>query len=126
MTTITRKVTLDDLRALLDDPPRANVAWVEGDDVRAAPVLFRRIEGRYWIGTRSNESAALPTGGSSIVLLVDDGYLYFDLRGARITGVTARPESLPPALDRDAAWLEVLVERSTAWHYGTLRKRDLS
>jgi len=121
---ITRKVTLVDLRDLLDDPPRANVAWIDADGIRAAPVRFRLIDGRYWICGRGDGPGASPAAGQRVVLLIDDGYLYFDLRGARIAGRTERSGTAPAEFHGDANWLELIVERTTAWHYGFLRRRQ--
>jgi hypothetical protein len=119
LTEITRSVTADDLRSLLDGASEATIAWVEDGHLTSWPTAFNSREGRYRFG--------LPAGtmseGVVVSLSVDAGAMYFDLRGVRVRGPVKRidaPEGTAPSLE----WFEVGVERETAWHYGTLRENE--
>jgi hypothetical protein len=119
LTEITRSATSNDLRPLLEAARDATIAWVADGRLASAPVAFRFNEGQYRFGT--------PAGTLSddvvVSLSVDDGAMYFDLRGVRVRGPVRRidaPEGTVPSLD----WFEVGVERETAWHYGTLREHE--
>ena len=118
---ITRTATLDDLRDLLDRPPRAYLAFDDHEAIAAAPVTFRFIDGHYLV--RLDESAgARPGPGDSAMLLVDDGHYSLQLRGLRIRGRLAESgEMLPPPV-ASTGWLELLPEKIICWDYGSMRK----
>lgn len=114
--TVTRAVTPEDLGDLLDQPPRAAVATVRDGRVDAVPVEFRHEGGRYFV-----RSAAGLAAGARAALLVDDGCYHAELRGISVRGDLAAPEGPPAGLED---FLEVVPERTSAWHYGAMRKRD--
>lgn len=122
MKRVTRTATLDDLRDLLDRPPRAYLAFDDHGAVAAAPVTFRFANGHYLI--RLDESAAArPRPGDSAMLLVDDGHYSLQLRGFRIRGRLAESgEILPPPV-AGTGWLELLPGKVICWDYGSMRKR---
>jgi hypothetical protein len=113
MKRVTRAVDLDDLRDLVEAPPRAYLAYNDAGAPAAAPVRCRRDGERWFI--------ALPPlvkldAGANVALLVDDGHYYGELRGFRIRGRLA-PGA--PGGER-----ELLPERTVAWHYGAMRRRQ--
>lgn len=116
MTSITRAVTANDLAELLTLARRASVAWNRFSQIAAEPAAFRFQDGRYLIGVPPETL----TEGVEVAVLIDDGPMYFDLRGVRIRGqVTAVEQGQGDGLE----WFEVKPELEVAWHYGTLRER---
>jgi hypothetical protein len=108
---ITRAVALEDLRDLIDAPQNAYLAYVVDGAPEAVRVACRR-DGERWLVT-------LPPGtsipdGARVVLLIDDGEFYFELRGVRVRG-TLR--------DAGDGTREVLPEKIVTWDYGSMRKR---
>jgi hypothetical protein len=71
--------------------------------------------GRYLIG--------LPPSALSehteVAILVDEGPLYFNLRGVRVRGRVSRVHENGDGFE----WFEVKPDRDVAWHYGKLRER---
>lgn len=114
----TRLVRIDDVRDLLQSPPRANIAWASGDAVAAAPVALRYDGGRWLIGIAAG--APMPRAGDVVSVMVDDGVWFFDLRGVWVRGPAAPAEPRPGATP-GLSWLEVTPDKSVAWHYATLR-----
>jgi len=109
---ITRAVSLDALSDLIDAPRNAHLAWVAEGAPEAVRVDARR-DGERWLVT-------LPPGtsipdGARVVLLLDDGEFYFELRGIRVRGTL-----------RDAAGgaREVVPEKIITWDYGAMRQRE--
>lgn len=122
MKRVTRTATLDDLRDLLDRPPRAYLAFDAGETIAAAPVAFRFVAGRYLV--RSDESAsARPKPGDAAMLLVDGGHYSLQLRGFRVRGKLVEPAGGLPQPVASADWLELQPEKVICWDYGSLRKR---
>lgn len=114
---VTRSVTPEDLRPLLENPRRATMAYVSGGAIQVMPVAFHLDDGRYIVG--------LPTGmeppPGRVKVLVDDGPWYFDLRGVWARG---RLASCPPpaGASLERAWFELSTEKAVAWHYGRMRE----
>jgi hypothetical protein len=107
---ITRTVELADLRDLIEAPEQAHLAYVVDGAPEAVRVAMRR-DGERWLIT-------LPAGtsipdGARVVLLLDDGVFYFELRGVRVRG-TLRD-------CRDSTH-EVVQEKITTWDYGAMRE----
>ena len=113
---ITRAVTPEDLRDLLTQPPRAAVATVRDGRAEAVPVEFRYESGRYFVRATDGLEA-----GARAALLIDDGCYHAELRGISIRGHLVAPGEAPAGLE---GFLEVVPERTSAWHYGAMRKRD--
>jgi len=108
---ITRAVGLEDLRDLVEAPPSAYLAYVAEGAPEAVRVASRR-DGERWLVT-------LPPGtsipdGARVVLLIDDGEFYFELRGVRVRG------TLREAGDGTR---EVVPEKIVCWDYGSMRRR---
>jgi hypothetical protein len=110
---VTRAVELEDLRDLIEASPRAYLAYVSDGAPEAVRVASRR-SGERWLVT-------LPPGtsipdGARVVLLIDDGEFYFELRGVRVRG-TLR--------DTGDGTLEFVPEKTVCWDYGSMRRRTL-
>ena len=114
---ITRAVQPEDLRELLEHPPRATLAFVRGPAIQAVPVAFQFHAGRYLVGLP--EDAAPP--GGRVKLLIDDGPWYFDLRGVWARGSLA-PCERPAGASEGLTWFELTPEKTAAWHYGSMRE----
>ena len=56
------------------------------------------------------------------MLLIDDGWFYFELRGLRVRGAL-RDNAAPPGLDPELRWLELEPSKINAWDYGSMRAR---
>ena len=116
MTRVTRTVSTESLRRLLEHPPRATLAFVRDGAIEVLPVAFRLVDGRYLFGA-DTAGGPLPAKAK---LLIDDGPWYFDLRGTWMRGAIGccePPSGGDPALD----WYELAPEKTVAWHYGELR-----
>jgi hypothetical protein len=114
---VTRAVKPEDLRELLEHPPRATLAFVREGRIEAIPVAFRWHGGRYFAGLP--EGADAPAG--RVKLLVDDGPWYFDLRGVWVRGALA-PCEAPAGAPEGLSWFELTPEKTAAWHYGRMRE----
>jgi hypothetical protein len=108
---ITRTVDLAALSDLIDRPPRAYLAYVLEGAPDAVRVTCRR-DGVRWLVTLPSNTA-IPEG-TRVVLLIDDGEFYFELRGVRVRG-TLR--------DAGDGTREVLPEKIVTWDYGSMRRR---
>lgn len=117
MKRVTRAVQPEDLRPLLERPPRATLAFVQGGRIQVQPVAFRYEEGRYLVGLR--RMMERPAG--RVKLLIDDGFWYFDLRGLWIRGRLTLTDG-PTNAEAAYAWFELTPEKTAAWHYGSMRE----
>ena len=113
---ITRAIPPDELRELLEHPPRATLAFVRDGAVDAVPVLFHPGAGRHLFGV-PRATGPLPAKAK---LLIDDGPWHFDLRGVWMRGPVA-PVDPPPGARDGLDWYELSPEKSVAWHYGRMR-----
>lgn len=116
MATVTRAVTADDLAELLALARRASVAWNRDGQIMATPAAFRFKDGRYLIGVPPETLSE----GAEVTVLIDEGPMYFDLRGVRIRGPVTVVET---GRDDGLHWFAVKPRREVAWHYGSLRER---
>lgn len=114
---VTRAVQPEDLRALLERPPRATLAFVSDGTIQVLPVAFRYEDGRYLVGLPPSPE---PPAGR-VKLLVDDGPWYFDLRGVWVRGALTACET-PTGVAGGNAWFELAPEKTVAWHYGSMRQ----
>jgi hypothetical protein len=113
---ITRDVEPASLRDLADDPPRATVAFAQGDAVELLPAK---------VGTRGSVQlfGVVPAGspdldGREVVLVMDGGSYWFELRGVSVRGVASRVE----AGDARLRWYAIAPSRVLAWDYATIRE----
>jgi hypothetical protein len=116
---ITRSVGVDDVRDLLARMHHAHVAWHDGSGVSAIPVSFRFGDEKYWIGVPADAGL---TAGRQAMLVIDEGWYYFELRGVRLRGLLA-DTAPPPGASTALRWLELRPEKTIAWDYGTMRQR---
>src|SRR5262249_33470835 len=105
----TRDVTPADVADVVADPRRATVTFVDDGEPAIVPVRARR-EGDRW-----HFAAAAPAlDDREVVLPLDDGDWWFELRGVSVRGVARR--------DSDG-WYTVEPRRVLAWSYESLRLR---
>ena len=117
---VTVRVPPEESLDLLERPARACAGFIRDGKPRIGPVHLNHEDGRYLIGV---EPGALAPGTSEeVVLVVDDGLLFFELRAVYVRGVT-RPVSSSP--QEELRWVEVEPSRVSSWNYGRMRwKRD--
>lgn len=112
---VTRDVEPEALHALLRNPPRAAVCVVR-DGVPDLLPAVARVSG----GHRFAVDAAAPgLDGCEVVLVVDDGPYWFQLRGVSVRGRARRAPEPPDATG--LAWYVIDPRRVLAWDYGALR-----
>jgi hypothetical protein len=114
---VTRDVEPAALRDLLEHPPRGTVAFVHDGavDVVPARVRFEGDRCRFAICADATSSLA----DREIVLVVDDGPYWFQLRGVSLRG---RAVAAPTGDADGLAWYELAPRRVIAWDYGTVRE----
>ena len=119
---ITLNVDPMEARDLLERVPRACVAFVSEDDPQAALVTVLFKDDRYLVGMPASASSHL-TVHDEVVLLVDDGVQFFDLRAIYVRG-HVRPLAGEEGLASDLFWFEVQPTRTVAWDYARIREVD--
>jgi hypothetical protein len=115
---VTRDVEPHRVQDLLDRPPRATVAFVRDGEPELAPARARCEAGAYAFAVAAGAGA--PLDGLEVVLVIDDGPYWFQLRGLSIRG-RAAPLAPPPDGRADATWYRLEPRRVLAWDYGTIR-----
>lgn len=116
---ISRDVDPAAVRDLLDHPPRATVAFVDG----GAAVLPARahLDGdRRLFAVAADAAPALDR--SEVVLVIDDGWYWFQLRGVSVRGIAHRVDGPTGAEAAPLAWYTVDTRRVLAWDYGAVRE----
>ncbi|MBI3783296.1 MAG: hypothetical protein HY270_07835 [Deltaproteobacteria bacterium] len=114
---MTRDVTpeaLDDLRAR---PSRAAVTFVDRDAIEILPAKARCSGETYQFAVRTGAIADLAQ--REVVLVIDDGPYWFQLRGISVRGLAL------PLANQDAdglSWYAIEPRRTLAWNYGALRE----
>jgi hypothetical protein len=116
---VTRDVEPAALRDLLAHPVRATVAFVGGDGVDLVPVRARCAAGSYLFGVAAG--AAPDVAGREVVLVIDDGRYWFELRGVSVRGAARRIDS--PGETDGLSWYAIAARRVLAWDYGTIREQ---
>jgi hypothetical protein len=119
---ITLNVDLAEAHDLLERVPRACVAFTSdaGPQVELVTVLVK--EDRYLVGMPSSAASHL-TVHQEVVLLVDDGVQFFDLRAIYLRG-HVQPLDGMEGLVGDFFWFEVQPTRTVAWDYARIREID--
>jgi hypothetical protein len=122
MKQVTRNIDPDSARDLLRRVPRACIAFGNEDGPQAQPVILRWREPQYLIGIPSS-AGHRPNPGQEVVLLVDEGIYYFDLRAIYIRGII---QLAPQTFDATpgCAWFEIIPSKTIAWDYGTMHEVD--
>lgn len=114
---VTRDVEPSAVRDLLDDPPRATLAFMERDATELLPVQARFTTDMHRFGVLAEYAPDVE--GREVILLRDDGAYWFELRGISVRGVARRLGSPQPP--GGLVWYAVEPRRILAWDYGTIR-----
>jgi hypothetical protein len=117
---VTRDVEPAAVRQLLDDPPRATVAFSEGDAVELLPARARCDAGVHQFGVLL--ATAPDLAGREVLLVIDDGMYWFELRGISVRGVARCVDSPESGAARRLAWYAIEPRRVLAWDYGAIRE----
>lgn len=117
--TVTRNVEPSTLEDLREHPSRATVAFIDLGQTEVLPAVVRYRADTYRFGV---QPGIADLGNREVVLVIDDGAYWFELRGISVRGVTRRIERAEPG-DTDAlAWYAIEPRRILAWNYGALRE----
>ena len=114
---VSRDVDAAQLSDLLERPLRATVAFVDEEVIDAVPVRVRCEGDTYAFGLSRGGAPALLQ--REVVLLLNDGCYWFELRGIAVRG-TARASAPPPGTTSDQDWYALVPTRVLAWDYGTI------
>jgi hypothetical protein len=120
MKRITRDIDLMHNRDLLERVPHACLSFAYEHRPQAQPVVLLWQDSRYLVGIPEHADHR-PDAEQEVVLLVDDGVYFFDLRAIYIRG-QAKPIATPRGAPADLTWYEVVPLKTVAWDYGTLRE----
>jgi hypothetical protein len=88
MKRVTRDIDPDRARDLLERAPRACVCFACDHAPQALPITLVMQSGRYLAGASQGAERA-PRLGQEVVLLIDEGVRFFDLRAISIRGRVA-------------------------------------
>lgn len=121
MARVTQRVDPSQVEDLLERPPRAAIAFARSATVEPVPVAYRRSDGRSWVGVSAE---TLPSEGppERVVLLLDDGRYWFELRAVTLRGRLVTAAQPPPGGDARLVWLELVPDHVVAWNYRTLHE----
>ncbi len=123
MRQVTRNVDLEAVQDLLERPPRACLCYAGQQGPQAQPIVFRWHNGRYLAGIDAAarvEVDSEPRSGVEVVLLIDGGTQWFDLRAVYVRGLVTATDA-PDGAPAGHRWFEVAPETTVAWDYGRLR-----
>lgn len=117
---VVREVAPASLVDLLDRPPRATLAVVDGGRVDVLPVQvqYRADAVRFGIPPGARTDFV----DRDVVLLVDDGAFWFELRGVSVRGRARPVEAGAPAAVDGLVWYAIEPRRVLAWDYNSLRE----
>jgi hypothetical protein len=120
MKQVTRNIDLTSARDLLERVPRACICFASDQGPQAQPVEMLWQEDRYLVGI-PGDAGRQPDSGQEVVLLVDEGIYYFDLRAIYIRG-RVKPAEAPRGTPAGRTWFELVPLKTVAWDYGMLRE----
>ena len=115
---VTRDVEVAAVGDLLEHPPRATVAFVTGSAVDLLPANARFRGNAHLFGVQAD--AAPDLDDREVVLVIDDGRYWFELRGISVRGMAVRIE--PPGGEDRLVWYTIKPRRVLAWDYSAIRK----
>jgi len=116
---VTRDVAIARLADLLRQPRRTSVAFVGDGEVHLWPACANATIDVFHFGVAPD---CPDLTSREVVLLLDDGDQWFELRGVSARGV-ARAIAEPGRDQADeVAWYAIDPRRVLAWHYGSLRE----
>ncbi len=120
MKQVTRNIDFSSALDLLKRVPRACLAYAGDHGPNALPVSLRWQDERYLISLPRDIEQRLTTG-QEVVLLVDEGIYYFELRAIYVRG-HVQPAEAPMNAPAGQTWLEVVPIKTVAWDYGMMRE----
>jgi hypothetical protein len=112
---VTRDVEPSALEDVRKRPPRATVAFIDGERVEVLPVQARYGGGTYRFGVLP--AVATQLTDREVVLVIDDGAYFFELRGISVRGVATRIDETDPLV-----WYVIEPRRILGWDYAALRE----
>ena len=119
MSRVVQRVDPIELAKVLAPHARAAIAFDRNGVAEALPVLHRRRGEQHWIGV-ALEAMPEPETLARVVLVLDDGSYWFELRAVTWRGrVDPAPAEAAGASD-DLVWLAFVPTGAVAWDYGTL------
>ena len=125
MKRVIRDINPASARDLLERVPRACICCACDHGPQAQPVVLMWHDDRYLAGI-PEQAERRPGPGQEVVLLIDEGVYFFDLRAIYIRGRVKAAEA-PRGMPAGRTWFEVVPLKTVAWDYGTLREvRDES
>lgn len=122
MKRITLNVDLTEVRDLLERVPRACVAFASDAGPRVEPVTIVFKDDRFLVGMPLGAANHL-AAHQEVVLLIDDGVQFFDLRAIYVRG-HVQPLGGVQGLADDFFWFAVQPTRTVAWDYARMREVD--
>lgn len=120
MKRVTRNIGPDSARDLLERVPRACIAFEGQNGPCSQPIALVWRDRRYFVGIPQNADQR-PSPGQEIVLLVDEGVHFFDLRAIYIR-CRVQPAQPPGNAPASHTWIEAIPVKTVAWDYGMLRE----
>jgi hypothetical protein len=117
---VTRDVDPASVRDLLDHPRRAGVAFVSGGGAAVLPARAHLDGDRHLFAVAADAAPALDR--CEVVLVIDDGWYWFQLRGVSVRGIAHRVDGPTDAQAAPVAWYAVDPRRVLAWDYGAVRE----
>ncbi len=120
MKQVTRNIDPDSAHDLLQRVPRACIAFANDGEPQSQPVAVIWRDNHSFIGIPA-AAPYLPVASQEVVLLVDEGIYYFDLRAIYIRG-HIQPAQPPTDSRAGHIWFELIPDKTVAWDYGTLHE----
>ena len=120
MKQVTRNIDPESARDLLVRVPRACLCFASEQGPQAQPIVLVWRNGRYLAGIPLHADWQ-PGPGQEVVLLIDEGVHFFELRALYIRG-RLEPAKAPKEAPGGHTWVEVVPLKTIAWDYGMLRE----
>lgn len=117
---VTRDVEPSALEDLLAHPRRATVAFIDAHRAEVVPVRARCRADSYRFGVLPEVATGLED--HEVVLVIDDGAYWFELRGLSVRGVARRLERAEPGETDALTWYVIEPRRLLAWSYRAIRE----
>ena len=121
MKQVTRDIDPDSARDLLERVPRACLCFASDHGPQAQPIVLVWQDGRYLVALLEDADHQ-PGSGQEVVLLIDEGVHFFDLRALYIRGQIKQASAPSEATAANCTWIEVVPLKTVAWDYGMLRE----
>jgi hypothetical protein len=120
MKQVTRNIDPSRAQDLLERVPRTCICFASDQGPQAQPIVMVWHEDRFLAGI-PRDAGHQPSPGQEVVLLIDEGIYYFDLRAIYIRG-QVKPAEAPRGAPAGCTWFEVIPIKTVAWDYGMLRE----